>query len=191
MTDQPKDFAVKITVKNNRILQAMKKAGIQTLKELSKRAMIEQSYLGTLVSFKRSPLRNGEWTEHAYNVSSALHCEPEELWPSHIKHLRSNKTSVELTMNADELRNISAPANLQIDVAALKQLISRLPEKEQRVLNEVVMNGKTHREAGKGLAANGGDVSDTRTQHILAKAVGRIHHPSRLKFRKFDDFIEN
>jgi lambda repressor-like predicted transcriptional regulator len=190
MSNQTKDFAVKITVKNNRIIQAMKRAGILTFAELARLSAMGQTRLGQIISFKMSPLIRGDWSNYAYNISSALHCEPEELWPNHIKHLHSRKGFAELTLNADELQNISAPSNIQIDNEELNKLILKLPLREQKAVNGVFLEEKTLDQVAIGFGLDGRDNTRERPRQVLAKALRRIKHPNYLNRRTIDDFIK-
>ncbi len=190
MTDQLKDFAVKITVKNNRIIQAMKRANITTFAELSRLSVIWPKTLGEIISFKMSPLIRGDWSNYAYNISSALHCEPEELWPNHIKHLHSRKGYAELTLNSDELQNISAPSNIQIDNNELNKLISRLSPREQKAITGIFLEEKTLDQVAKGFGVYGQDISREGPRQIAAKALRIMKHPSNSKLRTMDDFVK-
>jgi hypothetical protein len=189
MTDQTKDFAVKITVKNNRIIRAMINAGVKSFSELARLSMTAPTEIGKIVSFKDTPIRNGEWREIAYSISSALHCEPEDLWPDHIKNLQSKKGYVQLTMDQAEIESLGAPQQREIDKPALMKLLNSVNEMEAIAIVEHLAYGETAATVGSKLGMNGQGVTGRRATKIVAKGLRKIKHPSKLKGRKFDDFV--
>ena len=81
------DFAVKVTVRNARILRAMKAQGFNTQADLARFIGTEPGRIGELLSFKKKPIANGDWSSLAMDISSALRTEPEHLWPHHMRDL--------------------------------------------------------------------------------------------------------
>ena len=190
MTMDVKDFSVKITVKNNRILAAMNARGIKTFAELARLSLCRGDRLGQLISFQLSPQAYGDWSDLAYNVSSALHVEPEELWPAHMKYLKSNKNVVILELDSEELSQISAPQEARIDQKELQEWIGHLDPQKQRLLKAHLMDGDTLEEVGLTAGVNNRRVTGEVARQKVAKATRLLMHQSRLKGRTFEDFVD-
>ena len=188
MTDV-KDFQVRITVKNNRILAAMRNCGIKTISELAKLSSTANTVVGNLILFKASPLAHGDWKNVAFNVSSALHCEPEDLWPDHIKLIKSNKTAVILELDSDEVQRLSAPSKMKIDSRGIEKLLRKLPKESRELLDGFIANEKLETLGKK--AWNGGqDVSRERTRQKIQKILRTLRSPHMMRGKSIDDFIE-
>lgn len=135
-----KDFRVKITVKNNRLLSMIEHAGYKTQAEFCRAAGVKQSMFGGLVSFKTKPIRKNdssgcfEWREPAFRIATALHVEPEELWPEHLKNLKTANNFVEFSADESEVRALAAPRVATLAHIELKKFIGKLSPRRQKVL---------------------------------------------------------
>lgn len=129
------DFAVKISVRNARLLRAMKAAGYKTQAQLARAMNTQTSSVNALFTFRMSPLlQDGEWSELAMDISSMLHLEPEELWPTELARFRMKKNSREVLMSSDEVRSIAAPCSMEVDRVALNKLIGTLDPKKRHII---------------------------------------------------------
>jgi DNA-directed RNA polymerase sigma subunit (sigma70/sigma32) len=129
------DFAVKISVRNARLLRAMKAAGYATQADLARAMGKHVTHVNSLFTFRKSPLlEDGEWSELAMDISSMLHLEPEDLWPAELARFRMKKNSREVLMSSDEVRSIAAPCKMEVDRVALGKLIGTLPPRHKSVI---------------------------------------------------------
>jgi DNA-directed RNA polymerase sigma subunit (sigma70/sigma32) len=129
------DFAVRISVRNARLLRAMKAAGYKTQTELCRAMGRHITHVNALFTFRTSPiLEDGEWSELAMDISSMLRLEPEELWPAELARFRMKKNSREVLMSADEVRSIAAPCKMEVDRMALNKLIGTLAPRHKSVI---------------------------------------------------------
>ena len=129
------DFSVKITVRNARILRAMRAAGYTSQAELSRAMGKACSSVNGFAAFRISPLlSDGSWSEMAMDLSSMLHVEPEELWPDALRSIRWSRNSREVLLGSDEARQIEA-RTAEVDKVALSKLISILSPRERRVID--------------------------------------------------------
>lgn len=131
------DFSVKITVRNARILRAMRAAGYTSQADLA-RAMGKKScsIVNGFAAFRVSPLlSDGSWSEMAMDLSSMLHVEPEELWPEALRSIRWNRNSREVLLGSDEASQIEAPRTAEVDKVALSKLLSVLPARQRQVID--------------------------------------------------------
>jgi DNA-directed RNA polymerase sigma subunit (sigma70/sigma32) len=130
------DFAVKVTVRNARLLRAIKAAGFATQAEFAKFIGNTPQRIGELLNFKLKPIANGDWSELAMDISSALRTEPEELWPHHMRDLLTARNSVEAEIDAEQLAQIAAPSRLEVDKPLLAKLVAAITHPRRRAMIE-------------------------------------------------------
>jgi hypothetical protein len=130
------DFAVKVTVRNARILRAMKAQGFDSNADLARFIGTDASRVGELLNFKRKPIANGDWSSLAMDISSALRIEPEHLWPHHMRDLLTARNSVEAEIDAEQLAQLAAPCSLEVDKPLLAKLISVVTHPRRRAMIE-------------------------------------------------------
>jgi transcriptional regulator with XRE-family HTH domain len=130
------DFAVKVTVRNARLLRAIKAAGFATQAEFAKFIGNTPQRIGELLNFKLKPIANGDWSELAMDISSALRIEPEELWPHHMRDLLTARNSIEAEIDAEQLAQISAPSSLEVDKPLLAKLVAAITHPRRRAMIE-------------------------------------------------------
>lgn len=141
------DFAVKVTVRNARILRAMKAQGFNTPADLARFIGTDPGRIGELLSFKKKPIAKGDWSSLAMDISSALRTEPEHLWPHHMRDLHVARNSIEAEIDADQLAKIAAPSSLEIDKPLLAKLLSAVTHPRRRAMIEARfgLNGEPER----------------------------------------------
>jgi RNA polymerase sigma factor (sigma-70 family) len=138
-----KDYAIQIKIKNNRILQRMKMAGIESAAELERRAGLGPGTAGRFLNFKESGLTaNEEWRGPIIKIADALKCLPEDLIPE--QHLRSplakNTGMIEASPDEIDALITSRTSDPEKGIAneEAKKLINEclhtLPARIQRVL---------------------------------------------------------
>ena len=176
------DFRVEVRVRNARILRAMKARGIKTFRELASLAMVNPSKLGAILSFKEKPTANGEWSNAAFGISAALHVEPEDLWPEHMKHLLANKSFVSYDTDEPSISQASiasyVPPDLQIDLNNwVMDAIPKLSPREAMVIGYRFADGeRTCAEIGEEMG-----VGAARIHQIERRAIQKLKHPSRMR----------
>jgi hypothetical protein len=143
VTDDPKDYLVKITIKNQRMLDRMRIAGFKTAAQLSRTCGVRSTVIGEYLSMKRVPRNrwrlDGEFNPSIVRIANALRCLPEDLFPpQHIdKPLRKNTASVTASLN--DLRYISSGLRtlaLPIDDQVAKRDLPRLVDKALELLSD-------------------------------------------------------
>lgn len=128
------DFNVKITVRNNRILRAIKDLGFASVRKFAAAHSLDYQRTIDAIGFRLRPISHGEWSEFAFDLSSALHCEPEDLWPDHMRNLKTNKRATEFSTDEAGVRALAAPTEKVTDGRLLQQLVAQLPERTGYVL---------------------------------------------------------
>jgi hypothetical protein len=183
------DFRVKVTVRNNRILRAIEALGFKSNKQFADAHQLCYQRISDSIGFRLRPITDGEWTEFAFSLSSALRCEPEDLWPEHMRHLKSKARSIEFSTDEEGVRKLAAPPENYIegrDVGKLHRLIALLPERQGYVVAErfgILSREKSLEELG---AAMG--VGRERVRQIEAKGLRNLK--ALMTKHKFGDALE-
>jgi len=172
------DFAVKISVRNARLLRALQAAGYQSQSQLAAAMGKPLQAINKLFTFYASPLSHGEWSDLAMDISAMLHVEPEDLWPEALKSVRMERNSREILMSSDEVRELAAPREMEIDKAALSKLIAELSPKDQEVVRlRYGLDGRGERLLAEIAALQG--VSKDRIRQREQKSLNILRSISR------------
>lgn len=161
------DFSVKITVRNGRLLRAIR-AQYGTTAEMCRKCNISHTSVAALLTMKKSPVTaSGDWGKAAYDISSALRIEPEILWPAHIAKLKLARNEAEIDMSMDDVQDMLQPARFAA-MKAIAHWAKGIPDASMRAL---VMHseGATLAEIGSALG-----VSRERVRQRIVKAERRI-----------------
>lgn len=167
------DFRVEIKVKNGRLYRAIRGAGFSTVAAFCNAFGLRQGAVGALLGMKISPLRKdrSDWTKTAYDLSSALHLEPEELWPAHMRHLTANGDVV-CEMNLADLAAL--PQSGSFDTTDLPKLLAALPDRPRRMIEARYLQGDTLTDVARD---NG--VTVERIRQIEHKALRRMREKAK------------
>ena len=135
------DFIITVKIKNAHLWRAIKKAGYKSVAEFCRINHLCQKMVGQILLMKLSPLRrDGEWTSAAYFISSALHLEPEELWPDAVLRRDRMKNEISFEASADGLLTIPGQnVETSIDMYAA---LDKLNPRQRFVLGERFLNGE-------------------------------------------------
>lgn len=121
-------FRVEVKVKNNLILKKIEKAGYPSVMAFCNKNLLSYAYVISLVNFSKLPVtESGEWRDSTYDLSSALHCEPEELFTESQRRLikRKNKSTYEIA-SFDELQSLPDYSASVEDQYAIKEVAGKL-----------------------------------------------------------------
>lgn len=179
MTDEP-DIRLQIRVKNARILRAMQAAGIATVNDLCRVLYGDTrmaSNVGALVNFKARPInKDGTWRPLCVAIATALHREPDELWPEYLRHIEASKTETHIDITAEAFGAISNGEAAFIDRDMVRQMLKAIPLRAVKVLEmRFGLNGNgehTYEEVGKAFG-----VTRERIRQIEIKALRRLKAP--------------
>lgn len=171
------DFSIQIKVRNGRLLRAIRqKYGSSA--ELCRKCEISPTIVSRYLIMKESPiLMNGDWKESAFDVSSALGMEPEEIWPDYMRQIALRKSTVELDASVDQIAALSSgEGQLAIKLAAMKIINThRLRPRYREVLKMRFINDMTLEEAGKVVG-----VTRERIRQMESKSLRTLKHPASL-----------
>jgi lambda repressor-like predicted transcriptional regulator len=159
------DFVVKVSVKNGRLLRAIR-AKYGTSAEMSRASGVSQQVLSGFLTMRFSPITVcGEWNKAAFDISSALHMEPEDIWPAHIARMKLRRNEAEMDMSVEDLQDLLSSAT------ALKALAKWSKGVSPRRMQSLIMmaDGATLEDAGKSLG-----VSKERLRQMALNAARKI-----------------
>lgn len=161
-----KDFSVKVTVRNGRLLNAILEKHPTCAAFARSIGRTDQSING-YVSMRVSPLSRGDWSEPARDIAAALGKYPEELWPKHMERLTLRRNSGVVEMDIAEVEAVISGNFAQ------RELIERWSaglNHRDRIAIAATMEGATLEEMAKDL----GVVSRERARQIQARAIRKM-----------------
>jgi RNA polymerase sigma factor (sigma-70 family) len=187
------EFNIKVSVRNNLILQAIKNQGYTNVATFSKECEVSLTGLYGLINLKEAPLTiDGEFSKVAKQLMEALGACPVELWTDEQLTMRLKKNVVERVLNKESLQialQSNARSLIGLDypeqeiaeadsVRVISDKLDSLTPREAKILRLRfgLDNVKEHtcEEIGELFKCTGG-----RIQQIEAKALRKMRHPSR------------
>tara|TARA_R110000787_G_C13223423_1_gene426437 strand:- start:35 stop:619 length:585 start_codon:yes stop_codon:yes gene_type:complete len=184
-----KDYEVTVRVRNNWLLSAMKRAGIDSLAELARRSGASYNTIMNIASFKYPILTRRGWSPSAIKISEALKCLPEDLVPpAHIEQaLAKNKgvftadyAEVQALLTTTEETNPFAFIEKREQSEAVGKAVGNLSEREQTVINMRYGLAGERENTLEEVAAVWG-VSRERVSQLEMKALRKMRHPAKSK----------
>jgi RNA polymerase sigma factor (sigma-70 family) len=176
-----KDFRVRVTVRNNALLECIERAGYKMGKKACASLGLNYATVSDLVAMRTSPIGpDGQWRPIVLDLVDALGRAPEEMF--HTQHLTPLiKGSVERKADAQEVFDLLNAPDAPEPIAALEHrelteavddALSKLTDRERLVLERHTMGGETLDE----IAATLGVVRE-RVRQIEAKALRKLRRP--------------
>ena len=186
------EYRVKVTVRNNLILEAIEALGYTSVKAFADTNRISYTVLASMVALKTAPIgTNGEFTKVAKELMEILGAAPSDLWSDEQLTMELKKNSSERAVGMKEF-------SLYFNRMTTGQLEYTTPEEEMerqevvRVVNEQI-DGLSPKEAkilrmrfGIGCAemtldeiAQRVDLTRERIRQIEVKALRKLKNPNR------------
>ena len=194
--DEPvNEYRIKVTVRNNLILNAIENAGYRSVSEFCRAVNLPKTALTELIAMRKPPLnQSGEFSEHAKALMEELCALPTDLWTAEQLTLKLKRNTAQrdvssegmraaLGMHAEELLELMKPddpdeAVLKHEmVTVVEAKLDSLSPREAKMLRlrfGIGCEEHTLEEVGKVL-----DVTRERARQIEAKALRHLKHPSR------------
>lgn len=186
-----KDYAVTIKVRNNRLLQKMKEAGVPTAAALHRASGVTMGQIMIYMGLKRAPVRpSGVWSASAIALSECLRCLPEDMFPA--VHIRTAlaKNKADFTADATDIHQISAslrsmalPTDEKMMIAesaqALSGLLDVLTPRERKVIDHRF--GLVDGTEGALHTVPGEDGRKERVRQIEARALMKLRKAARAR----------
>ena len=171
------DFNVKITVRNNRLLQAIRKK-YESVADLSRKMGRSQGAVNALVAMKVKPINEKGWTELASDVAAMVGKEPVEIWPENLQDIRLSTSTSEFTIDMDGVKQIMSDNSTEKMIAhsqVLQQLDTRLTDKQKKVIDMRFNQNMSLEETGKVLG-----LSRERVRQIECKSIRRMRYDAKV-----------
>ena len=174
------DINLKVTVRNARILQAMRAAGITSLAELARRVP-DASYgvIQSITAFRYRPLdRHGQWRPAALGMATALHVEPSDLWPNYLREIETRSNVVAFDMTLDQFAAVASSHDRLVEVDRVRNCMAKLSPRQRLVIEmRYGLNGNgvhTLEEVGAELG-----VCRERVRQFESFALRKMRSPKR------------
>jgi len=171
------DFNVKITVRNNRLLQAIRKK-YESVADLSRKMGRSQGAVNALVTMKVKPINEKGWTELASDVAAMVGKEPVEIWPEHLQDIRLSTSTSEFTIDMDGVKQIMSDNSTEKMIAhsqVLQQLDTRLNDTQKKVIDMRFNQNMSLEETGKVLG-----LSRERVRQIECKSLRMMRYDAKV-----------
>lgn len=165
---------------------AMRRLGVQTVAELSRRSGVSGSCMGEILNSKKSTrTRTGKWRKTTLLMCASVGCEPSELFPDDLdREIPAGFVSafVEQAQLRDDLASQPDPRSVYEAFEtekAISHVLQTLTDREREALTLRfgLSDGhpRTLEKVGSSL-----NVSRERARQIIAKAIRKSHHPDNL-----------
>ena len=165
------DFNLKITVRNGRLLKEIR-AKYESSADMARKGNLQATQVSALVTMRDRPInKNGQWRDIALDVAGMLSCDPEYLWPEHMKEIKLKRATAEMSVSLDTVTQISqygSIADFERD-EIVGSLMDGLMPREIKVIGMIYHSGETLDVIGKEIG-----VSGQRVRQIEARAIQKM-----------------
>jgi RNA polymerase sigma factor (sigma-70 family) len=132
------DYAVKITVRNARILSRMRECNVTSAKQLADMAGVSYVSVVEIIAMKRPAYseRRDDYTDTAHRIAAVLRCDPDDLFTDAQRTMRLEKNSMETFVDEPTMAMLaSSSAERQVwQRRELEHLMSTLGDREKRIV---------------------------------------------------------
>ena len=145
------DFNIKISVRNGRLLKAIR-ARYSSVADLSRKCNRSQASVNSLVTMKLKPFNKNGWTDLALDVAAMVGKEPEYLWPDHLRELKLSRSTSETEVGLDSVKKIIQDGSTEktlSQISAISTLSKTLTPRERQCLAMRFAVGHTLDETAK------------------------------------------
>lgn len=187
-----KEVRVIVKIKNNRLVSEREALGLSQAK-LAELCGVNMVRISSYESLREYPvLKNGEWNDAAFSISSFFKKEPEYLFPEALTLIKVNRAQREISIT-ECLNGSSAPLlltesheNSVANKEAINKMLKSLKPRESAMLK--LAFGFNGPEMSLAAIADRYGISAARIMQIVNKSIRKLRHPSRAKglMGKFD-----
>jgi RNA polymerase sigma factor (sigma-70 family) len=186
-----KELELTFTLRNNRLKERRAALGM-TRRALAQAVGVEPAVYGALEALKRSPYcKSGAWTVAATRLATYFRTVEEELFPAGVLHVK--KHEVVRTIDEADIGNLLTDHQQQMRLLPDAQLeevemkedvhkaLETLSNREEKILRMRFGIGEKDGDHTLEEVAKDFEVSRDRIRQIEARALRKLHHPSRSK----------
>tara|TARA_B110000902_G_scaffold227186_1_gene266329 strand:+ start:66 stop:701 length:636 start_codon:yes stop_codon:yes gene_type:complete len=171
MESNDDDFNLKITVRNGRLLREIRDK-YESSADMARKGNLQATQVSALVTMRDRPInKSGQWRDIALDVAGMLSCDPEDLWPEHMKEIKLKRATAEMSVSLDTVTQISqygSIADFERD-EIVGSLMDGLMPREIKVIGMLYHSGETLKTTGKEIG-----VSTQRVRQIEARAIRKM-----------------
>ena len=121
MATSPHDYAVKVSVRNGRILRMMQAKGIANQMELARRAGVGVQSVNRVICLRDKPIcRSGAWREVVERIAGVLGCDPEDMFSDAQRDMALETNSHELFMDEGAVASLASHDPEQVSWAKIE-----------------------------------------------------------------------
>jgi len=183
-----KEFRLKVSVRNNRLLSAIEAQGYTSVAEFERACGLGMGRINNLVAMRDAQiLQSGEFSQNAKLVMEVLGAAPTDLWTEQQLTIKLKTNSGERAIDADIVQHLleqkdrtdylPSPEDslLAAETSAIvQQVLGTITPREKDILQERFEKDLTLEEVG-----NHHGVSRERIRSIEAKALRKLRDPTR------------
>tara|TARA_R110001599_G_scaffold152227_4_gene337225 strand:+ start:319 stop:984 length:666 start_codon:yes stop_codon:yes gene_type:complete len=171
------DFNIKVTVRNGRLLKAIRKT-YKSVAELARNMGRSSTAVNSLVGLKTKPFNEKGWTNLAQDVAAMVGKDPEELWPEHLKELKLHKSSAEIALGLDGVKQLIQDGSSEKTLSQLSSIADfskRLTLRERQIVTMRFALGHTLEEIARVFG-----ITRNRCMQIEAKALKKMRRAAEI-----------
>lgn len=166
-----KDFNLKVTVRNGRLLKAIRKR-YESVADLARQMGRSAASINSVVTMTVKPINRNGWTELALDVAAMVGKNPEDLWPAYMREIKLKRSSAEVSIDLNSVKQIMADGSSEKNlsqISAIKQFSAELSPREERLFRLRWVDNHTLDECGELFG-----VSRERVRQIEAKTFRKM-----------------
>lgn len=195
-----KDIRLIVKIKNNRLVKAREKLGLNQ-NEMAALCKLRPNQYGRIENLIEYPITKNGWSTAAQNIASAIGICEEELFPEAFKKIQTNKAEVEIGLESlplAERLQLNGPdeiyENNEFKNRVQKVLNTLTPREEHVLKRRLGFDGPV--ETLEEIAADK-HVLRERVRQIEARALRKLRHPLRahilksIENPKAEEFLKN
>ena len=165
------DFNLKVTVRNGRLLRAIRER-YSSVADMCRKMNRSQQTVNKLMTMKAVPYTSKGWTDLALDVAGMVGRDPEDLWPNHMRDLLLKKSTSEVNLDLDDVKNLvqeGSPEKTISQLSAISQFAQKLTPRERDILSRRFAHNQSLEECAADLK-----ISRERVRQIEAKAFRKM-----------------
>jgi len=188
-----KDFNIKVTVRNGRLLNAIRKR-YESAADLARQMGRSQTTINKLVTMTVKPINEKGWTNLAFDVAAMVGEDPEDLWPKYMREIKLKKATAEVSMDLDSVKQIMADGSSEkslSQIGVIKQLSEGLSPREKQVLDMRWMKNQTLEECSKvvGLSRERIRQIESKTFRKMKVTAINLGYGKRVNSGNYRDYV--
>ena len=165
------DFNLKVTVRNGRLLRAIRER-YSSVADMCRKMNRSQQTVNKLMTMKAVPYTSKGWTDLALDIAGMVGRDPEDLWPEHMRELRLSKSTSEVNLDLDDVKKLVQEGSSEKTISqlsAISQFAQKLTPRERDVLSRRFAHNQSLEECAADLK-----ISRERVRQIECKAFRRM-----------------